>query len=94
MKKSNKKTDHSMVCLIMEALDYIQDLFDNPLTIVQKELILAGGLTALTQLLLKEVDGEVGLSILYDEADLNSEIRELIQEIPDMWDILEGENGF
>lgn len=93
MRKSNNKTDHSMVCLIMEAFDYIQDLFDNPLTTVQKELILAGGLTALTQLLLKEVDGEVGLSILYDEADLNTEIRELIEDIPDMWDILEGENG-
>ncbi|MCK0146846.1 hypothetical protein MWU78_14405 [Arenibacter sp. F26102] len=94
MKKPNKKTDHSMVCLIMEAFDYIQDLFDNPLTTDQKDKILCGGLTALTQLLLKEVDGEVGLSILYDEGDLNTGVRELIQEIPEMWELLEIEHGF
>lgn len=83
-----------MVCMIMEAFDYIQDLFDSPLTVVQKELILSGGLTALTQMLLKEPFGECSLSVLYGEATLNTEIRELIEDIPGMWELLEIENGF
>ncbi|MDO6605291.1 hypothetical protein [Arenibacter palladensis] len=94
MKKSNKKTDHSMVSMIVELFDYIQDLFESPLTVGQRELILTGGLTALTQMLLKEPFGECSLSVLYDERALNTEIRELIQDIPEMWELLEIENGF
>ncbi|MEQ8422965.1 MAG: hypothetical protein RIB64_23380 [Arenibacter algicola] len=93
MKNSSKKTDHSLVLLIAEAFGYIEDLFEEPLKTVQKDKILHGGLSALTQMLLKEPFGECSLSVLYDEKDLNTEVRNLIEEIPAMWELLKAEHG-
>lgn len=88
MKKPIKKTDHGLSRVIIETFNYIDELFEDPLTTVQKDRILEGGLVALTQILLKEPFGECSLSVLYDECDFNTGIREVIQDIPDMYELL------
>ena len=89
MKRQAKKTDHKLVMLITEVFENIQNLFEDPLTNFQRELILKDGLVALTQMLIQQPYGECSLAVLYDDSEENTQLRNLIQDLPQIWQTLE-----